>query len=162
MAGYAGSITTKLKGSLQNRRNIAFGDLIKTLQSRVIDDGDSMSLEIRMKGYGWALNKNYKPSSLPPVNAILSWMDRKGIKIDRKKTTYRLRTRKQVAYLIARSIQKNGFATYNKHNIGWFDIVIEKEMLRLKKNVKNDLYAEVKDMFIRTLNIEGEQSFQRY
>lgn len=162
LSGYGGALTTKLKQSLQQRGNVAFGKLINSLQTRVIDEGASMSLEVRMQGYGWALNKNYKPSSMPPVDAILAWMDRKGIKMDRSKSKYRLRTRKQVAYLIARAIQKKGFATYNNHQIGWFDVVIQQEMSRLQKNVKMDLYTEVRDMFVKTLGIKGGESFQRY
>lgn len=133
LSAYGGALTTKLKESLVRRNNIAFGKLINSIETKVEDYGSEIDLVVRMKNYGWFINKNYKPSKMPPVDLILAWMDRKGITMDRSKSKYKLRTRKQVAYLIARKIQKVGFATYNEHGIGWFDLVIEQEMIRLRK-----------------------------
>ena len=162
LSRYGGALTTKLKQSLQRRRNIAFGDLINSIQTKVQDEGNDLSLVVRMKNYGWFINKNYKPSKMPPVDLILAWMDRKGIKMDRSKSKYKLRTRKQVAFLIARKIQKVGFATYNNHGIGWFDLVIEQEMIRLRKKASKDLYESLRDMTVRTLGLDGGQEFNRY
>ena len=163
LSAYGGALTTKLKQSLLNRKNVAFGNLIKSIQSKVIDKKDTISLNISMMNYGWFINKNYKPSQLPPVDLILAWMDKKGIKMNRSKSKYKLRTRKQVAYLIARKIQKEGYATYNKFGIGWFDLVIQQELRRLRNNVSNDLFEEVKNMTISTFSkTEDNRIFKRY
>ncbi len=162
LSRYGGALTTKLKQSLEKRDNIAFGKLINSIESKTEDYGESIDLVIKMKNYGWFLNKNYKPSKMPPVDLILAWMDRKGIKMDRSKSKYKLRTRKQVAYLIARKIQKVGFATYNKHGIGWFDLVIEQEMIRLRKKTSEDLYNVLRGMTINTLGLDGGKEFNIY
>lgn len=162
LSGYGGALATKLKQSLKKRNNIAFGKLINSIESKVEDYGSRISLSVKMNNYGWFINKNYKPSKMPPVDLILAWMDRKGIKMDRSKSKYKLRTRKQVAYLIARKIQKVGFATYNEHGIGWFDLVIEQEMIRLRNKASEDLYKALREMTINTLGLDGGQEFERY
>lgn len=163
LTSYGGVLTTKLKKSLLNRKNVAFGNLIKSIQSKVTHKGDVSSLNISMMNYGWFINKNYKPSKLPPVDLILAWMDKKGIKMNRSKSKYKLRTRKQVAYLIARKIQQEGFATYNKHGIGWFDLVIQQELRRLRNNVAKDLFNEVQSMTIATFSkTDDGRLFKRY
>lgn len=163
LSNYGGALTTKLKKSLQSRKNIAFGKLIKSIKSQVFEKADVVSLNVSMMNYGWFINKNYKPSKMPPVDLILAWMDRKGIKINRSKSKYKLRTRKQVAYLIARKIQKDGFATYNDYGIGWFDLVIEQELRRLRNNISIDLFEEVQNMTISTFSkTEDNRTFKRY
>ena len=162
LSRYGGALTTKLKQSLKKRKNIAFGGLINSIESKVEDYGSTISLVVKMNKYGWFINKNYHPSKMPPVDLILAWMDRKGIKIDRSKSKYKLRTRKQVAYLIARAISRVGFDTYNKHQIGWFDLVIEQEMIRLRNKASEDLYNALREMTINTLGLDGGQEFERY
>lgn len=163
LSAYGGVLTSKLKKSLQSRKNIAFGKLIKSIKSQVFEKADVFSLNVSMMNYGWFINKNYKPSKMPPVDLILAWMDRKGIKMNRSKSKYKLRTRKQVAYLIARKIQKDGFATYNDYGIGWFDLVIQQELKRLRNNVAKDLFNEVQSMTINTFSKTGDgKIFKRY
>lgn len=150
LRGYGGSLTKKLKTSLDERGHIAKGKLRKSIRSRVVDGENGVSLQVQMLGYGNVLNKNIKPTSLPNIDAILSWMDAKGIR--RSKSKGNFKSRKALALAIARSIQKNGFATVNKHSVGWMDIVINKEMQRIKKNVKHDLRDEFRKMTLKLLN----------
>tara|TARA_R110002074_G_scaffold132685_2_gene276130 strand:+ start:1611 stop:2102 length:492 start_codon:yes stop_codon:yes gene_type:complete len=150
LRGYGGSLTLKLKKSLEERGHIAKGKLSKSIRSRVVDGKNGVSLQVEMLGYGNVLNKNIKPTSLPNIDAILSWMDAKGIR--RNKSKGKFKSRKALALAIARSIQKNGFATVNKHSVGWMDIVINKEMERIKKNVKHDLRLEFRNMTLKLLN----------
>jgi hypothetical protein len=154
LRGYGGSLTIKLKASLEERGHVAKGGLRKSIRSRVIDGGNKVSLQVEMLGYGHALNKNIKPTSLPNIDAILSWMDAKGIRRNKSKGNFK--SRKALALAIARSIQKNGFATVNKHSVGWMDIVINKEIQRIKKNVKHDLRNEFRNMTLKLLT--GQQT----
>ena len=150
LRGYGGSLTTKLRASLEERGHIAKGKLSRSIRSRVVDGKNGVSLQVEMLGYGNVLNKNIKPTSLPNIDAILSWMDAKGIRRNKSKGNFK--SRKALALAIARSIQKNGFATVNKHSVGWMDIVINKEMQRIKKNVKHDLRLEFRKMTLKLLN----------
>tara|TARA_R110002074_G_scaffold88500_6_gene195019 strand:- start:196 stop:690 length:495 start_codon:yes stop_codon:yes gene_type:complete len=154
LRGYGGSLTTKLRDSLEDRGHVAKGKLSKSIRSRVIDVKNGVSLQVEMLGYGHILNKNIKPTSLPNIDAILSWMDAKGIR--RSKSKGNFKSRKALALAIAKAIKKNGFATVNKHPVGWMDIVVNKEMQRIKKNVKHDLSLEFRKMTLKLLN--GEQT----
>jgi len=150
LRGYGGSLTLKLRNSLEERGHFAKGSLSRSIRSRVIDGKNGVSLQVEMLGYGNVLNKNIKPTSLPNIDAILSWMDAKGIR--RNKSKGKFKSRKALALAIARSIHKNGFASVNKHSVGWMDIVINKEMERIKKNVKHDLRLEFRKMTLMLLN----------
>lgn len=154
LRGYGGSLTKKLRDSLEDRGHVAKGKLSKSIRSRVIDVKNGVSLQVEMLGYGHILNKNIKPTSLPNIDAILSWMDAKGIR--RSKSKGNFKSRKALALAIAKAIKKNGFATVNKHPVGWMDIVVNKEMQRIKKNVKHDLSLEFRKMTLKLLN--GEQT----
>jgi len=152
LRGYGGSLTVKLRESLESRGHRAKGSLSKSIRSRVIENGDGVSLQVEMLGYGHILNKNIKPTSLPNVDAILAWMDDKGIRRNKKKGNFK--SRKALALAIAKAIKKNGFASVNKHHVGWMDIVVNKEMRRVKAKVKNDLFNEFRRMTLRLLDVK--------
>jgi hypothetical protein len=168
MRSYGGSFTVKLRKSLADRGNIAYGDLYKSIKTRHKTGMtlNELNIEIEMLGYGQFLNNPFPPKSPPPVDAILAWMDRKGIKINRSKTKYKLKTRRQLAFMIARSIGKYGFKTFNKgghpkgsnHTIGWADAVIVEEIQRLKKAVQSDLRNAVREAAIELLDFQGTSS----
>ena len=155
MAGYAGALTTKLKKSLASRNNIAFERLDKSIKTRVRDGVSNgrrvLGLETIMLNYGAFLNKNIHPKTMPNVDAIIAWMKQKKIRPKRNKRGQYM-TYKQAAYLIGRAIQKRGFATYNKHKVGWADIVMMQEVQRLKKNTQRDLRNAVASLTTQIIN----------
>jgi len=160
VAGYAGSFTTKLRRSLVSRNNVASSELINSVKGRVtkgFDDKGNLiaGFEVMLKGYGRFLNKNIHPKKMPPVDAIMRWMDLKGIKPGRDKKG-RFMKKRQAAYLIARSIQKRGFKTYNDHGIGWLDIVWNEEKLRLRNLARKDLLQTVKGLSQESLSFSRE------
>jgi|TARA_B100000768_G_scaffold58405_1_gene56530 hypothetical protein len=162
VAGYAGSFTTKLRQSLSSRNNIASSELTNSVKGRLtkgFDDKGNLiaGFEVMLKGYGRFLNKNIHPKKMPPVDAIMRWMDLKGIKPGRDKKG-RFMKKKQAAYLIARSIQKRGFKTYNDHGIGWLDIVWNEEKKRLRNLARKDLLAVVKGMSQESLSFSRQSS----
>mgnify|MGYP001426929365 FL=1 len=155
MAGYAGAFTKKLRASLASRNNIAFGKLQKSVRTRVRDSvigGERvLGLETVMLNYGEFLNRNIHPKTMPNVDAIIVWMKQKKIKPHRNKRG-RYMSYKQAAYLIARAIQKRGFATYNNHQIGWADIVAAEEFRRLRKRSQADLRTAVSDLTLQIID----------
>lgn len=166
VAGYAGSFTTKLRRSLISRNNIASSELINSVKGRVVRNFDSrgdlvVGFEVMLKGYGRFLNKNIHPKRMPPVDAIMRWMDLKGIKPGRDNKG-RFMKKKQAAYLIARGIQKNGFSNFNrgssfyKGDVGWLDIVWNEEKLRLRNLARKDLLEAVKGLTQESLSFSRE------
>jgi len=155
VSAYAGAFTTKLRRSLSSRGNKASGELLSSIKSRVVKKfsgkGDMIvGFEIRMKGYGNFINRNLHPKRMPSIDAIIEWMTSKGIK-PRRNAKGRFMSKKQAAYLIGRSIQKKGFDTYNKHGVGWMDIVWIEEQKRLRKKARKDLLAAVKSITSESL-----------
>ena len=153
-SGYGGSLTVKLKRSLISRENVVTRKLLDSVRttSRFKWSENKYRLQVEMQAYGLFLNKNFYPRRQPPVDAILRWMDDKGIKIRRDKTKFKIRTRRQLAFMFAKSIAKDGFATYNKHRVGWMDLVVDEEMERLKKQSKKDLLEAVRNITVETLD----------
>tara|TARA_R110002020_G_scaffold153128_3_gene332261 strand:- start:665 stop:1186 length:522 start_codon:yes stop_codon:yes gene_type:complete len=151
LASYGGAFTKKLKESLRRRKNISSGQLEKSIKTRTkwnYSEG-RFRLTAEMLGYGKFLNKNNHPKSMPNIDAILDWIDTKGITPNGDGG---VNTKKQLAYVIARSIQKKGFDTYNKHGVGWIDIIISEEIKRLRGKAKKDLRDAVKGMTIDALD----------
>lgn len=151
LAAYGGRLSLKLQEGLDARGHVATGSLRRSIKTRVVETKVGLSLQTLMLSYGNILNRNIKPTSLPNIDAILAWMDAKGIKIDRSKTKARFKTRRQLALIIAISIKKNGFASVNKYKVGWADIILAKEMQRLKSSVRKDLFNAFRKSTLNTL-----------
>lgn len=162
IGSYAGNFTTKLRKSLSSRNNIASKELFDSIKSRV---GNKFSgsknlivgFEVSFKGYGNFLNRNIHPKRMPSIDAIISWMTVRGIKPRRDKRG-RFMSKKQAAYLIARSIQRQGFSNFNpssdfyKGSLGWLDVVWEGEKKKLRQDVRKDLFQAVRNMTIESLS----------
>lgn len=176
MGAYSGSFTTKLRSSLARRNNIATGELIESIKSRlnVIRSSEVIaSFQVSFKGYGYFLNKNIHPRTMPSIDAIVKWMKDRNIKPYRTKSG-KFASRKQAAYRIAKGIQKNGFSNFNpesqfyKGNIGWLDVVWEEEKLRLRKKARKDLLDGVQNMvqeslsFMRPTKSDGQSVNQTF
>lgn len=156
MSSYGGAFTKKLKDSLRRRGNIAFGNLEKSIRTRSkwSYEKGSFKLLTEMNLYGSFLNKNKHPRRMPNLDAIRAWIDQKGIRPNAKKG---VKTKEQLTYVIARAIQKQGFATYNKHGIGWIDIIIQEEINRLKGRARKDLRDAVRSLTIETLDFNKKK-----
>lgn len=151
-ASYGGSFTRKLKQSLATRGNIDLGNLLKSIKTRTKFNWgkDRFILTVEMLAYGNFLNKNMKPNGYPNIDAIKAWVRRKGLKPQKG-----VKDINALAFVIARSIKKNGFATYNKNKIGWADLVIQQEVKRLKGRAKKDLRDLVKKITIDALDFNN-------
>lgn len=151
--GYSGALTTKLRKKLDERGNVAFGGLRKSIKTRAYLKASTNRyvIEVSLNGYGGYLNRARK-GAMPPADLVLLWMIEKGIKpLPNKDGTYP--TMRQAAFAIAYSIGKNGFSTYNKNNkVGWIDMVVTEEVKRLKVKTKKAFRVAVRDTVLESLN----------
>ena len=107
---------------------VASGTLEKSLAYRLKIKGKSIDISVYAKGkasqYFLARENGRKPGKQPPVSAILDWMRIKPIKLrDKESGKFQKPTealKKQVAFLIARKIGREGIK-------GWhaFDYAME-------------------------------------
>ena len=121
---------------------VASGTLEKSLAYRLKIKGKSIDISIYAKGkasqYFLARENGRKPGKQPPVSAILDWMRIKPIKLrDKESGKFKKPTealKKQVAFLIARKIGRDGIK-------GWhaFDYAME--------NIWDEYEAKLVDAF---------------
>jgi len=107
---------------------VASGTLEKSLKYRLQIKGQNINVSVYAKGkasqYFLARENGRKPGKQPPVDAILEWMRIKPIKLrDKESGKFKKPTealKRQVAFLIARKIGKQGIK-------GWhaFDYAME-------------------------------------
>jgi len=107
---------------------VASGTLEKSLKYRLQIKGQNINVSVYAKGkaskYFLAREDGRKPGKQPPVSAILDWMRIKPIKLrDKESGKFKKPTeafKKQVAFLIARKIGREGIK-------GWhaFDYAME-------------------------------------
>ena len=126
---------------------VASGTLEKSLAYRLKIKGKAIDISIYAKGkasqYFLARENGRKPGKQPPVDAILDWMRLKPIKLrDKESGKFKKPTealKRQVAFLIARKIGKEGIK-------GWhaFDYAME--------NIWDEYEAKVVEAYGKDFN----------
>jgi len=79
----------------------ATGNLIKSLDYDVVKDVDTLLLKLTGADYFKYVDNGRKPGKQPPTKPILSWIKHKHIK-------FKNMSDNQAAFIVARSIGKNG------------------------------------------------------
>ena len=133
---------------------VASGTLEKSLAYRLKIKGKSIDISVYAKGkasqYFLARENGRKPGKQPPVSAILDWMRIKPIKLrDKESGKFQKPTealKKQVAFLIARKIGRDGIK-------GWhaFDYAME--------NIWDEYEAKVVEAYGKDFNATIENQF---
>jgi len=114
---------------------VASGTLEKSLKYRLQIKGQSINISIYAKGkasqYFLARENGRRPGKQPPVDAILEWMRIKPIKLrDRESGKFQKPTealKRQVAFLIARKIGKQGMKGWHAFDYAYENIWDEYE-----------------------------------
>jgi hypothetical protein len=119
------------------------GNLIKSLDFKIIKDVDGFFLQILAAPYFSNVDKGRKPGKMPPSGPIKKWVDRRGIVIKGQ-------TSAQTAFVIARSIGKKGIKPLNITNKLISNIIKNKESI-IKSGVVKDV-QELIDKIIINLN----------
>lgn len=136
---YATAWANAYKAELIANGKRATGDLIKSVKGEVLIEGDTYSAVLNVADYykyvEWGRRAGGK---MPPVSAILKWIQVKPV-IPRQNTlTGRVPTQKQLAFAIAKSIQRNGIPpTYSMRDTN--DITFDAFEQRLKQALTEDL-----------------------
>ena len=138
MEKYGEALVIEIVQQLKDADHEATGKLARSIDYELIEALDSISIGIKAEKYFATVDggrrKGAKP---PPSDAILSWMKVRNIK-GRDKKTGKFIKQKSAAFLIARSIGKNGIKP----------AFIIKKSLRNLKSLQSKLLTEaaVEDM----------------
>lgn len=116
------------------------GNLIKSLDFKVISDINGLFLQIVAAPYFKFVDEGRRPGKMPPIKPIQKWSERRGIKIKNY-------TSQQTAFVIARSIGKKGIKPLNITNKLINNIIKNKETL-IKSGAIKDIQNLIDKMFI--------------
>jgi hypothetical protein len=141
MEKYGEEVITELAVQLRAADKIATGNLVKSLDYDLIEALDTIVLNIKAADYLTVVDKGRKKNKkAPPQQAILKWVNVKPLPRWRDKKG-RFISKKSQAFLIARSISKNGIKATN---------VIKKSMDKVRK-IQAKLISEAAGADIRRL-----------
>lgn len=106
---YAEAWKNAYKAELIAEGKRATGNLIKTIEAKVVVEGDEMSAVLSVGDYyKYVENGRRKDAKQPPIDAILQWIKVKPIVPRENSASGRIPTERQLAYSIARSIREKG------------------------------------------------------
>lgn len=117
------------------------GNLIKSLDFRIIEETNKLFLQILAAPYFKFVDEGRKRGKMPPVKPIQKWSERKGIK-------FKNMSQQQTAFVIARSIGKKGIRPLNITNKLIDEIIKSKEAL-IKKGAVEDIQKYIEDVLIK-------------
>jgi hypothetical protein len=99
-------LVNKLREALRNANKNSSGNLIKSVDYKIIKQADETILQLVAADYLEYVDEGRKPGKFPPLKALDKWIVRRGIAPRDKKGKFI--SRASVKFLIARSIAKNG------------------------------------------------------
>ena len=119
------------------------GNLIRSLDFKIIKGVDGLLLEILAAPYFEYVDKGRRPGKRPPSGPIKKWVERKGIVIKGQNSA-------QTAFVIARSIGIKGIKPLNITNKLVDNIIRNKENI-IKAGAIKDI-QELMDKLVMNLN----------
>lgn len=105
---YAQAIADQYKTNLENSGRRATGQLISSVNTRVLVNGQIFEIELQLEDYYKYVEEGRGSGGFPPVNKILEWIKAKPI-LPYPDMNGKLPTENQLAYLIGRKIANEGF-----------------------------------------------------
>lgn len=141
---YADAIRDQYKDNLERDNRRATGDLITSINSKVIVDGNEYIIELQLEDYWKYVEWDTRPH-IPPVNKILEWVRVKPV-LPRPMKNGKLPTEQQLAWMIADKISKEG--TEGTHDLE--DALAEVDYETI---IEEALEADVMDCFDELLTI---------
>lgn len=149
---YGRVLEENYRKGLKEGKHIATGNLYRSISTVVTVRNQSFILEFRMPDYGEYLEQGTKPH-WPPINAIQDWIRAKRI-VPKRDDQGRLPTEKQLTYLIARKISRDGTertGIYEKANA----LTANEFNAKIDKAIMTDLDNSMFEI-IQLLNSKGK------
>lgn len=140
-------VVQTLKQELQNDNKDVTSKLINSIQYRVNQTADGFELDILSENYLKYVDKGRAPGKMPPSQALIPWVEAKGIRIQTKSGYSKPEA---AAFVVARSIGKKGIKPTNVIDRVKQDILnqkkqdIEASAIKDMNNYINNLFAELK------------------
>lgn len=133
-------IVDELTRELIKAKKVDTGDLLASLDYRVLETVDGLLLEILANDtLKYVDQGRRRGAKQPPTSAIIPWVQRKNIRIKGAKTV------EQKAFVIARSIKKNGIRPLNIVN-KTRDNILRNKIEILKKASMEDIEIMITDL----------------
>ena len=145
---YAQAWANAYKAELIAEGKRATGDLIRSVSGEVVIENDVYSAVLNVADYykyvEWGRKKGGK---MPPISAILKWVQVKPVIARPNTLTGLVPTQEQLAYAIAKSIQQNGIEpTYalRETNNATFNAFEQRLKYALTEDLEGTAYTLVK------------------
>ena len=137
---YIAELTKQLL--LNNKK--ASGELIDSLDYKLIDTVDGILIDILASDYLKVVDKGLKPCRFPNVKKIIKWVDVRNIKPKNKK----FKTNEDVGWAIAKSIDRKGIKPTNVLRKAKASLLANKKALA---TVVDAAEVDVKDLIKKSL-----------
>lgn len=136
----ANELLSRYKETIKSSGHVASGELAETAKYKLNFDGRYVELIFNLQEYWKYLENGTKPH-FPPISAIEKWLQVKRIVPTTKGG--RVPTTKQLAFLIARGISKNGTKPTKllQQTIDGSDDLID----RMVEDIKEQLLKELEE-----------------
>ena len=121
----------------------ASGELIRSLNFKVIQDVNGLLLSILAADYFEYVDEGRKPGKQPPIKPIQSWVKKRNI-------VFRGLDDRQTAFIIARSIGKKGIRPVNAKQKMIKEIMLNADKV-LKLGAIKDIEALIEKTFIKEI-----------
>ena len=106
LQGYAAAVASEYKEELLGDDRIAKGDLIRSVQTEIVQKGNTLQVVLDVAAYWKYVEYGTKPH-WPPPDKIREWIEAKPV-LPRPLKSGKLPTVQQLTYLIGRKISRVG------------------------------------------------------
>jgi hypothetical protein len=131
---WAGEFVNTLRNNLISAGKSATGNLVRSINYRLVQNGDQFSIVFEAADYLEWVDKGRKPGKMPPYKKLIPWVESRGLRF--------AKTSDSMAFVIARSIAKKGIKPLN---------VIERTKQSTIQNLKTMMTGKMKENIIKMI-----------
>lgn len=111
MNDFGKDYVTAIKRELRSEGKVASGELLNSINYKLIRKDDGFDIQITSKEYLKYVDEGRRPGRMPPSTKLIPWVRSKGIKMSTSKG--KKMTDQQMAFVLAKSIGKKGIKATN-------------------------------------------------
>lgn len=108
LEGYCRDFREAYKRNLEKDGRKASGTLIDSIEVQLHSTNTTITAVLSVADYYWYVENGRKAGKMPPIEKILKWIEDKPV-IPREGPNGKLPTERQLAFLIARKIGREGY-----------------------------------------------------